>query len=260
MTIPATGAISMSQIQNEHGGSGSISLGEYYAGGGIVYDDTWNPDVPVYNPDEVVPISMGDLRGSTKSVNVYYGIHGGGGAGGMGSRNSKTNKGNGAAGESSYFVAYNDREDFPLEWLTQESPGGAGGTGVTETYETKAGRAGEDSIYGAGGAGGNNNDHGSDAPAASWGAGGGGGGGDSPAWNDSSGKAGHGGYAAEFVWGYFRVKKGSTIKLQVGAGAPRNVGAVSGDLNHDGGAGAGGYGYVSGYGTSTGGITTWTVV
>jgi len=110
MTIPATGAISMSQIQNEHGGSGSISLGEYYAGGGIVYDDTWNPDVPTAGT-----ISMGDLRGSTKSVNVYYGITGGGGAGGIGSRNSKTNAGNGAAGESSYFVAYNDREDYPLE-------------------------------------------------------------------------------------------------------------------------------------------------
>jgi hypothetical protein len=258
MTIPATGAISMSQIRNEHGGSpsGPISLGDYFRYYGYVGNDPWNYGVPWR-----YSISMGELRGSTKSVTVYYGIIGGGGAGGIGSRNSKTNAGNGAAGESSYFVAYNDREDFPLEWLTQESPGGAGGTGVTETYETKAGRAGEDSIYGAGGAGGDNNEHGSDAPAASWGAGGGGGGGDSPAWDDKSGKAGHGGYAAELVEGYLSVKKGSTIKLQVGAGAPRNDAiTLGGDLNYEGGAGAGGYGYVSGYGTSTGGITTWTVV
>ena len=36
MTLPTSGALSLSDIQGEFGGSNPISLSEYYAGGGLV--------------------------------------------------------------------------------------------------------------------------------------------------------------------------------------------------------------------------------
>jgi hypothetical protein len=36
MTLPSTGALSLSQVQTEFGGSNPISMSEYYAGGARV--------------------------------------------------------------------------------------------------------------------------------------------------------------------------------------------------------------------------------
>ena len=251
MTIPATGAISMSQIQAEHGGSGSISLGEYYRDGSYVGNDPWNDSVPTAET-----ISMGQLRGTTKTRYLTVIIQGAGGAGGQGEADNWVSDGHGAAGGGSTFTAYNGTHTDTVVSVA----GGAGGAGVVISYSTTSGRAGADSYYGAGGAGGGNNSHGTDAPTASYGAGGGGGGGDSPSTYDNSGYAGHGGYAGARGVHIIRAMKGSTITLVVGYGGARNSNVSAYGNNYIGGAGASGYGSVSGYGTSTGGTTSWTVV
>ena len=60
MPISSTGSISMSDIQNEYGGSNPISLSEYYRGGTYV---------PVHDNTLGIPssgtISMDDFRGTS---------------------------------------------------------------------------------------------------------------------------------------------------------------------------------------------------
>jgi hypothetical protein len=46
MALPASGAISLSAIQTEFGGSNPISLSEYYQGGGIIGDGVYPNTIP----------------------------------------------------------------------------------------------------------------------------------------------------------------------------------------------------------------------
>ena len=65
MAIPSTGSISMSEIQNEYGGSNPISLSEYYRGGTYV---------PVHDNTLGIPssgtISMDDFRGTSATLPI----------------------------------------------------------------------------------------------------------------------------------------------------------------------------------------------
>ena len=61
MTTP-TGTITLQDVEDEFGGTGSISISEYYAGGGLV--QTNHPGIPASGQ-----ISMSDLQGKTQ-VNV----------------------------------------------------------------------------------------------------------------------------------------------------------------------------------------------
>lgn len=62
MAIPSTGPITMKDIENEYGGSGSISLSEYYRGGQYVPNHTGTSKIPTSGA-----ISMGDFRGTQKA-------------------------------------------------------------------------------------------------------------------------------------------------------------------------------------------------
>ena len=63
MAIPSTGAISLQTIENEFGGTGSISLSEYYRGGS--YTTTNNTGVPTSST-----ISMSSFRGTVKQISI----------------------------------------------------------------------------------------------------------------------------------------------------------------------------------------------
>ena len=235
MTLAATGEISMSQIQLEHGGNGEISLGEYYRGGGVG-DDPWNATVPTS-----AAISMGSLRGTTATRVLIVTVQGGGGAGGQGEADNWVSDGHGGPGGATTVSCANGT------WAdtSVSAAGGAGGAGVVISYSTTAGRAGEASFYGAGGAGGGNNAHGSSAPATSYGAGGGGGGGDSPSTYDNSGYGGHGGYVGgRILQAPLRAMRGSVVTVTIGAGGPYNNNIATYGNNYYGGAGAAGVAWV----------------
>ena len=46
MTLPASGVISLLDLQNEFGGSNPIGLNEYYRGGGLVPNISQNASIP----------------------------------------------------------------------------------------------------------------------------------------------------------------------------------------------------------------------
>ena len=209
MAIQSSGAIALSDIQAEFGGTNPISMSEYYRGAGFTTDN--NTNVPTSGT-----ITITNFYGAQNSVAMAYEIIGAGGEGGGGSYG-----GTGAAGGSSSFSGTN--------FTTVTSTGGTGG--ISQGYYT--GQSGASSYYGIGGEGGLNSDSGNQtpgypAPSTSYGAGGGGGG-SAPfaAYN-----GGGGGGAATRQSGTIDVIPGSTISITLGAGGA----AIGG-----GGDGAGGY-------------------
>lgn len=82
MTIPATGPISLTDLQTEFGGTVPISLSEYYEGGpsGYVTATNYTPAGQIPEPyvgpsgpsANLVPISLNDFRGVTKVVSFTF--------------------------------------------------------------------------------------------------------------------------------------------------------------------------------------------
>lgn len=194
MAIPSTGAISLQDIEDEFGGTGTISLSEYYLNGAYVTAN--NTGVPTGGQ-----ISMGNLRGTVKGYYMTYEIIGGGGEGGGGSYG-----GTGNAGGSSSFSGSGI--------TTVTANGGAGGA-ATGLFGSQNGYA---SYYGRGGYGGLNSDSGnqtvgSAAPSSSYGAGGGGGG--SAPFSAYNG--GYGGRAGTRKTGTILVIPNTVISVTIGA-------------------------------------------
>lgn len=138
MPLPNTGAISLSDIQTEFGGSNPISLNEYYKGGAYVSNNDTAPNVPTSGQ-----ISVSNFYGAAK-VNspstVEYLVVGGGGPG-MGSASFREFWYPGKLGP---IYIYN--------WI-QGAGGGAGGYRTATGLAVSAGTTYPVTV-GAGGAGG----------------------------------------------------------------------------------------------------------
>lgn len=163
MALQSSGAISLSQIQDEFGGVNPIGLNEYYRNGS--YTTANNTSVPTSGT-----IDMADFYSTQKGVTVTYEFIGAGGGGGAGD----TSTNNGQAGGNTTFT-YRAAGDASNTTLT--SNGGEGGLGAQQTGWGD----GEDSYYGSGGTGGTSSDSsnqtaGFEPAATAYGAGGGGGG------------------------------------------------------------------------------------
>lgn len=218
MTTP-TGQISLSDIQNEFGGSGQISLSEYYRGGSNVPGvGAGTSGIPTSST-----ISFSQLRGKSKTVSVTYDVLGGGGGGGAGQANGGGSGSAPSGGSSSVSGS-------GISTVTA-SGGSGGGNGNIGRYDNA--RLGASSAYGTGGAMGGLNTAGGNA--SGYGAGGGGGGGDAPGTFDSSGNAGSGGGAGQRLTGSFTAVYGTNLTISIGSGGS---GSTAG--NYYGGNGTGG--------------------
>ena len=67
MALPASGTLSLGNIQTEFGGSNPIALSEYYRGGGLVPNITANNSIPTSGTIEV-----SDFYGTTAVVVSLY--------------------------------------------------------------------------------------------------------------------------------------------------------------------------------------------
>ena len=84
MPIKTSGPISIQDIIDEFGGTGSLS--DYYRGGDYVPNKNANSAIPVVGSG--LPISLGDFYGATKIITLTFKAYGGGGAGGSGFENN----------------------------------------------------------------------------------------------------------------------------------------------------------------------------
>jgi hypothetical protein len=230
MTLP-TGSVSFSQIQTEFGGSGAISLSEYYRGGQYVPTSSTTTNISTSST-----INVNNFRGKQKAIDVTYELIGGGGGGGSGTGDRPdpscvTTPGiAGYAGAASYIKQGTT--------TLKTAAGGTGGVGRCRTWVVGRdyfGTDGEASYYGAGGAKGLENQNGSNAPSTSYGAGGGGAGGDDYDTFDEPGYPGAGGDAGTRVTGTLVIPHNTTLSLEAGS---RGAG---GNSTYDGGNGAHGY-------------------
>lgn len=218
MPLPASGQISFEQIRAEFGGTGEVSLSQYYRNGGRVSNDAFchNNTVPANGE-----ISFGNFIATTNGNNYYTYTAAanltppantiraqvwalGGGGGGAGSRLVATRPGFAAAGGGGGGLGFGQINIIQTngEYLSIEV--GGGGAGATSGNTSQPGQAGsggsslarrrnsagtilENSPTGGGGGGGR-------AKATSPGLGGDGGAG-------GSGNAGNGGAGVSAGWG-----------------------------------------------------------
>lgn len=144
MALPASGTITLAQIQTEFGGSNPIGLNEYYKGGAYVKTTDNAPNVPVSGT-----ISLSNFLGASKNTftpvlrtytsgtsvtetaptgasNVLIAVWGGGGGGGRGwvSDGPEFGQGGGSGGysQSSYSISGDETLVYTV---------GAGGNGGT---------------------------------------------------------------------------------------------------------------------------------
>lgn len=230
MALQSSGAISLSDIQTEFGGSNPISLSEYYQNA--------DPDLVTPNntgvPNTGSSISISDFYGAVLAQSVIYEIIGGGGEGAGGSYG-----GNGGSGSNSSLASSSG-----TSFTTVTATGGAGGVGYGPfNGGWRIGEAGEASFYGSGGAGGLNSDSGNQspgfpAPSTSYGAGGGGGG----AAPFSANNGGARGRASSRVTGTLLLAPASVITVTIGTGGSAIFG---------GGNGANGYAKLTVNGVAT---------
>lgn len=229
MALQSSGAIKLSEIQTEFGGSDPISLSEYYQNA--------DPDLVTSNntgvPNTGSPISMTDFYDAVKAVSVTYEIIGGGGGGAAGEIGNDTPTGvapDGGDGGSSSFSG--------TGFTTVTASGGAGGDGNAGRPFPDGSQAGQSSFYGSGGSGGLNSDsgnhtNGSSPAATAYGAAGGGGG--------TSFEANSGGtqaLAGTRVTGTILIPPGTSVTVTIGAGG---AGTTATSNYTAGAAGASGY-------------------
>ncbi len=219
MALAASGALAISEISTEFGGTAELALSAYYRGAGRV------PSVG--SPNLGIPtsgaISFSAFRGSARTTVVEYEIIGGGGGGGHGVGDGTSSGRAGSGGATNITV-----DGLPIV-------SAAGGLGGLNGQAPRSGNDGSGTVYGPGGIGGSVNSAGSTALASSYGAGGGGGGGDNPSTYDSSGAGGFGGAAGTRRKGSNTADYGAEVDITIGA---RGTGAPAG---YRGGDGAPGY-------------------
>lgn len=208
MPLPSTGPLGLSQIQSEFEGANPIGIDEYYRGGAYVPDAPINATIPTSGT-----VAFSNYRSTSKYALITYQLIGGGGAGGYGVEDGG-GSGTGGAGTLSRIVATNTRTGS----VNIPATGGNGGRNAAISYANYTDRPGKASFFGAGGAAANNGFPGGAAPVTSYGAGGGGAGGDSPNTYDSSGNAGEGGFAGQFVTGTITIAYGQSIVMTIGTG------------------------------------------
>lgn len=219
MPIPATGLITLAQIQAEFGGANPISISEYYRGGAYVPNTGRNFGIPTSGG-----ISLSNFRSSSKTVTVFYDIIGGGGTGGFGVEDGSST-GRAPNGNTTFISS---------TAVIAAAGGGTGGANGAVSRFDQAAKTGRASAFGSGGAPGADNSAGGNATG--YGAGGGGGGGDEK--NNQygeDGNAGEGGYAATRLQGSFNIVYGTVLTITIGAAG----GASGGD--YPGGFGSPGF-------------------
>lgn len=230
MGIEASGAVSLSDLQSEFGGSHPISFSEYYknASPSYITGNSENSSIP----NSGTSISTSNFRGSAKAYTVTYEIIGAGGAGGYGLN----------GGYSSTVAQSGTSSTLSGSGITTvTASGGAGGVNANRSPDPAKSPDGAASVYGAGGVSGNNKNSeppnvGGHAPTTSYGAGGGAAGGDRSSTFDSSGGAGSPGNAGTYLTGTTNyLVPGATISVSIGS-----KGLGSGG-NARGGNGANGY-------------------
>jgi hypothetical protein len=225
MAISATGAVSLQDVEDEFGGTGTISLSEYYRSNTYGTVSGNNTTVP-----QSGQIKLGQFRGTEKKRYVTYYLCGAGGGGGYG-MNDRSGSGSASDGGDSTIT---------LNGTTYTANGGdGGGNGAVDRLSGQ--QAGHNANISDGyfkdfgsssGVTGNN----SNASAGTgFVAGGSGGGGDAPSDYDRSGAAGEGGDAGEQITGTHYVSIGSSITYSLGSGGAAGVGG-----NYAGAAGRGG--------------------
>ncbi|NRQ10062.1 hypothetical protein XMV208_000649 [Aliiroseovarius sp. xm-v-208] len=219
MAVAVSGALSLSSIAAEFGGTSELPLSAFYRGAGRVPSSgAPNRGIPASGA-----ISFSAFRGGALTAVVDYEIIGGGGGGGHGVGDGTAS---GRAGAGGVTIVTS---------TGTQSVSAAGGLGGLNGQAPRSGNNGEGTAYGPGGAGGNVNSAGGAAPSSSYGAGGGGGGGDNPSTYDSSGAGGFGGSAGSRRIGSIEAVYGSLLIVSVGA---RGLGSTAG---YQGGDGAAGY-------------------
>tara|TARA_R110002124_G_scaffold76753_1_gene205528 strand:- start:27259 stop:27981 length:723 start_codon:yes stop_codon:yes gene_type:complete len=218
MALAASGALALSEISSEFGGTAELALSAYYRGAGRV--------PAVGSPNLAIPksgaISFSDFRGSARTTVVDYEMIGGGGGGGHGVGDGTSSGRAGSGGATNITVA-----GRPIG-------SAAGGLGGLNGQAPRSGNNGAGTMYGPGGIGGSVNAAGSASPSSSYGAGGGGGGGDNPSTYDSSGAGGFGGAAGTSRIGMITADYGAGVNVTIGARGP---GATAGYRGGDGAAG-----------------------
>ncbi len=229
MAMAASGALPLSEISTEFGGTAELSLSAYYRGAGRV------PAVGA--PNLRIPksgaISFSAFRSSARTTIVDYEMIGGGGGGGHGVGDGTSSGRAGSGGPTNISVT--GRPEVSV----------AGGLGGLNGQAPRSGNDGAGTVYGPGGIGGSVNAAGSAAPSSSYGAGGGGGGGDNPSTYDSSGAGGFGGAAGIRRTGMITADYGAEVEVTIGV---RGLGAAAG---YPGGDGAAGYVRLTWNGKST---------
>lgn len=213
MGIPASGQVTLSDLQVEYGGTDPISINEYYRGGAYVPVGAGTATIPASGA-----ITLDNFRGTSKTAVVTYNIIGGGGGGGYGAANKEPGRGTYAASGTASTIS-----GPGIQTIT--AAGGVGGENCGGGRGT-SGTAGTSSAFGTGGAGGSLNSSGGSATG--YGAGGGGGGGDAGSTYDEGGASGFGGKAGTNLSGTVSVIYGTTLTIDLGTGGPGSTSGYAG--------------------------------
>ena len=214
MAIPASGQVTLSDLQVEYGGTDPISINEYYRGGAYVPIGTGTATIPASGA-----ITLDNFRGTSKTATVTYNIIGGGGGGGYG----RSNGGESERGTYGPSGVASSISGSGIQTIT--AAGGVGGENCGGSRGT-SGTAGTSSAFGTGGTGGARNNNGGNATG--FGAGGGGGGGDSGSTFDEGGCSGFGGAAGTNLSGTVAVVYGTTLTITIGGGGNATAGTYIG--------------------------------
>ena len=194
MTIPATGAVSLQDIEDEFGGAGEISFSEYYRG------NTYEASVSGNNTSipQSGTIKFSQFRGSELKRYIQYKVLGAGGGSTTLSAVGFTTvtAGGGVGGQSGI-----------LTWPPDQSIVAGGNADIAAGYSQDFGVSGGPTGQLQNG-----------APGTGSGAGGSGGGGDDPGTYDNSGGAGAGGSAGAEVGGNAYFSIGAVLTYSIGAG------------------------------------------
>ena len=224
MTIPATGAVSLQAIEDEFGGTGEISMSEYYRG------NTYENPVSANNTN--VPqsgaIKFGQFHGAEAKRYIQYKVLGAGGGGGYGLEDG-TGSGRASSGGTTTMSASG--------FATVQALGGIGGRSGILSWSSStriANMKGQDATISTG----YSEDFGTSSaspgqlasaqPGTGNAAGGTGGAGDNPSLYDESGGSGEGGRAGTEAGSaqYFSV--GTVITYTIGAGGAPGSSRTSG--------------------------------
>jgi len=225
MAIPSTGAVSLQDVEDEFGGTGAISLSEYYRG------NTYENNVSGNNTG--VPqsgtIRLSNFRGSELQRYITYYIVGSGGGGGYGVGDGG---GSGSAADGG-----NSTLTYGSTTITANGGDGGGNGNVSRLSGDQAGHNANisDGYYkdfgSSGGVTGNNS---SASAGSGFVAGGSGGGGDAPSDYDRSGNAGEGGDAGIQQTGTVYLSVGASISYTLGSGGAGSTGPTNGAAGRDG--------------------------